>query len=40
MVKVCMFYDKIWDDYVVDMQEDGIGLFYIDWYLVYEVISL
>lgn len=35
-----IFYDKIWDVYVVYEVEDGICLFYIDCYLVYEVISL
>lgn len=33
-----MFYDKIWDVYVVYEVEDGICLFYIDCYFVYEVI--
>lgn len=35
-----MFYDKIWDVYVVDMFDDGIMYLYIDLYFVYEVISL
>lgn len=32
-------YDKIWDAHVVDMQEDGTGLLYIDRHLVHEVTS-
>jgi len=32
-------YDKIWDDHLVDMQEDGTGLLYIDRHLVHEVTS-
>ena len=30
-------YDKIWDDHVVDQQEDGTCLLYIDRHLVHEV---
>jgi 3-isopropylmalate/(R)-2-methylmalate dehydratase large subunit len=32
-------YDKIWDDHVVDRQEDGACLIYIDRHLVHEVTS-
>ncbi len=32
-------YDKIWNDHVVDMQEDGTALLYIDRHLVHEVTS-
>ena len=32
-------YDKIWDEHIVDMQEDGTGLLYIDRHLVHEVTS-
>ncbi|KZO98025.1 hypothetical protein CALVIDRAFT_478971 [Calocera viscosa TUFC12733] len=32
-------YDKIWDDHVVDVQEDGTTLLYIDRHLVHEVTS-
>ncbi|KIY49555.1 hypothetical protein FISHEDRAFT_41096 [Fistulina hepatica ATCC 64428] len=32
-------YDKIWDDHVVDVQEDGLALIYIDRHLVHEVTS-
>ncbi len=32
-------YDKIWDDHVVDSQEDGTCLLYIDRHLVHEVTS-
>ncbi|VDC06132.1 unnamed protein product [Peniophora sp. CBMAI 1063] len=32
-------YDKIWDDHVVDQQEDGLALLYIDRHLVHEVTS-
>lgn len=32
-------YDKIWDDHLVDMQEDGTSLLYIDRHLVHEVTS-
>ena len=32
-------YDKIWDDHVVDEQEDGTCLLYIDRHLVHEVTS-
>ncbi len=32
-------YDKIWDDHVVDTQEDGTCLLYIDRHLVHEVTS-
>jgi len=32
-------YDKIWDDHMVDEQEDGTGLLYIDRHLVHEVTS-
>ncbi|ORX91681.1 putative alpha-isopropylmalate isomerase [Basidiobolus meristosporus CBS 931.73] len=32
-------YDKIWDDHVVDRQEDGTCLIYIDRHLVHEVTS-
>ncbi|KAN0127084.1 Aconitase family (aconitate hydratase) domain containing protein [Lactarius tabidus] len=32
-------YDKIWDDHLVDVQEDGLALIYIDRHLVHEVTS-
>ncbi|EGO01769.1 hypothetical protein SERLA73DRAFT_85640 [Serpula lacrymans var. lacrymans S7.3] len=32
-------YDKIWDDHVVDIKEDGLALIYIDRHLVHEVTS-
>ena len=32
-------YDKIWDDHVVDRQDDGTCLLYIDRHLVHEVTS-
>ncbi|KZT62892.1 aconitase [Calocera cornea HHB12733] len=32
-------YDKIWDDHVVDVQDDGTTLLYIDRHLVHEVTS-
>lgn len=32
-------YDKIWDDHLVDVQEDGASLLYIDRHLVHEVTS-
>ena len=32
-------YDKIWDDHVVDTQDDGTCLIYIDRHLVHEVTS-
>ncbi|KAF8450808.1 aconitase family-domain-containing protein [Boletus edulis BED1] len=32
-------YDKIWDDHVVDVMEDGLALIYIDRHLVHEVTS-
>jgi hypothetical protein len=32
-------YDKIWDDHLVDTQEDGTSLLYIDLHLVHEVTS-
>src|SRR5690606_31858187 len=32
-------YDKIWDDHVVETQEDGTSLIYIDRHLVHEVTS-
>ncbi|KDQ64679.1 hypothetical protein JAAARDRAFT_28316 [Jaapia argillacea MUCL 33604] len=32
-------YDKIWDDHVVSVQEDGLTLLYIDRHLVHEVTS-
>ncbi|THH00396.1 hypothetical protein EW026_g2129 [Hermanssonia centrifuga] len=32
-------YDKIWDDHVIDSQEDGLSLIYIDRHLVHEVTS-
>jgi 3-isopropylmalate/(R)-2-methylmalate dehydratase large subunit len=32
-------YDKIWDDHVVDTQEDGTCLLYIDRHLIHEVTS-
>ena len=32
-------YDKIWDDHMVDQQDDGTCLLYIDRHLVHEVTS-
>ncbi|KAF5387776.1 hypothetical protein D9615_000217 [Tricholomella constricta] len=32
-------YDKIWDDHVVDVNDDGLALIYIDRHLVHEVTS-
>ncbi|KAJ6510011.1 aconitase family-domain-containing protein [Mycena vitilis] len=32
-------YDKIWDDHIVDVKEDGLALLYIDRHLVHEVTS-
>jgi len=32
-------YDKIWDDHLVDTQEDGTSLIYIDRHLIHEVTS-
>ncbi|KAG6855042.1 hypothetical protein C0991_005971 [Blastosporella zonata] len=32
-------YDKIWDDHVVDINDDGLALIYIDRHLVHEVTS-
>ncbi|KAI0079698.1 hypothetical protein K474DRAFT_1591575 [Panus rudis PR-1116 ss-1] len=32
-------YDKIWDDHVIDTQEDGLSLIYIDRHLTHEVTS-
>jgi len=39
MTKPRTLYDKIWDDHVVDRQEDGTTLLYIDRHLVHEVTS-
>ena len=39
MAQTRTLYDKIWDDHLVDMQEDGTGLLYIDRHLVHEVTS-
>ncbi|MEJ8474922.1 3-isopropylmalate dehydratase large subunit [Roseibium algae] len=39
MTKARTLYDKIWDDHLVDMQDDGTGLLYIDRHLVHEVTS-
>jgi len=39
MGKPRTLYDKIWDDHVVDEQEDGTCLLYIDRHLVHEVTS-
>ncbi|KAF8076194.1 aconitase [Lyophyllum atratum] len=32
-------YDKIWDDHIVDVNDDGLALLYIDRHLVHEVTS-
>lgn len=32
-------YDKIWDDHLIDQQEDGLALIYIDRHLTHEVTS-
>src|SRR3979411_1458627 len=39
MAKPRTLYDKIWDDHLVDAQEDGTCLLYIDRHLVHEVTS-
>jgi 3-isopropylmalate/(R)-2-methylmalate dehydratase large subunit len=39
MTKARTLYDKIWDDHVVDTQDDGTCLLYIDRHLVHEVTS-
>ena len=39
MSKPRTLYDKIWDDHLVDVQEDGTCLIYIDRHLVHEVTS-
>ena len=39
MTKPRTLYDKIWDDHLVDEQEDGTCLLYIDRHLVHEVTS-
>jgi len=39
MSKPRTLYDKIWDDHLVDTQEDGTCLLYIDRHLVHEVTS-
>jgi 3-isopropylmalate/(R)-2-methylmalate dehydratase large subunit len=39
MAKPRTFYDKIWDDHVVDEQPDGTCLLYIDRHIVHEVTS-
>ncbi len=39
MTKPRTLYDKIWDDHLVDEQEDGTCLIYIDRHLVHEVTS-
>ena len=32
-------YDKIWNDHLVDQQEDGTALLFVDRHLVHEVTS-
>ena len=32
-------YDKIWNDHLVDQQEDGTALLYVDRHLIHEVTS-
>ena len=39
MAKARTFYDKIWEDHLVDEQPDGTCLIYIDRHLVHEVTS-
>jgi 3-isopropylmalate/(R)-2-methylmalate dehydratase large subunit len=39
MAKARTLYDKIWDDHVVDQQDDGTCLLYIDRHLIHEVTS-
>ena len=39
MAKPRTLFDKIWDAHLVDVQEDGTGLIYIDRHLVHEVTS-
>ncbi|AXS38777.1 3-isopropylmalate dehydratase large subunit [Breoghania sp. L-A4] len=39
MTKSKTLYDKIWDDHLVNVQEDGTALLYIDRHLVHEVTS-
>src|SRR5690606_32252695 len=39
MTKARTLYDKIWDDHLVQNNEDGTSLLYIDRHLVHEVTS-
>ncbi|KAL5487833.1 LEU1_3 [Sanghuangporus weigelae] len=39
VLKPRTLYDKVWDDHVVHVQEDGLTLLYIDRHLVHEVTS-
>ena len=39
MTKLRTMFDKIWDSHLVDVQEDGTCLLYIDRHLVHEVTS-
>ena len=39
MAKLRTLFDKIWDSHVVDVQDDGVCLLYIDRHLVHEVTS-
>ncbi len=39
MAKPRTLFDKIWDTHLVDVQDDGNCLIYIDRHLVHEVIS-
>lgn len=39
MTSARTLYDKIWDDHIVDQQEDGTCLLYIDRHLIHEVTS-
>ena len=39
MSKPRTLFDKIWEDHLVDTQEDGTCLIYIDRHLVHEVTS-
>ena len=39
MTKPRTLFEKIWDDHIVDRQDDGTCLIYIDRHLVHEVTS-
>ncbi len=39
MTRPLTFFEKIWNSHLVDTQDDGIHLLYIDRHLVHEVVS-